>query len=136
MHDFKIAERRQWSRRSSSIRASFWVISGYDGSTSDAHQGLVTDMAQGGIRMQVKTIRAEGLHVSGQMSISGWSTNSLRIELEIPIRPPQKIEIAGTAEWIEKLPMSQEYIVGVSINLSRMKDQEKRLLRNYMATRR
>ena len=86
--------------------------------------------------MQVKTIRAEGLHVSGQMSISGWSTNSLRIELEIPIRPPQKIEIAGTAEWIEKLPMSQEYIVGVSINLSRMKDQEKRLLRNYMATRR
>lgn len=86
--------------------------------------------------MQVKTIRAEGLHISGQMSASGWSANSLWIEFEIPILPPQKIEVTGTAEWIEKLPMSQEYIVGVSIDLSRMEEQEKRLLRNYMAARR
>lgn len=86
--------------------------------------------------MQVKTIRAEGLHISGQASMSGWAPNSLWIEFELPVRPPQKIGIAGTAEWMEKLPMSQEYLVGVSIDFARMEDEDRKQLKTYLGARR
>lgn len=122
------AERRQWNRKDFSAQGTLRILSGLEPSkASRPERILVTNISQGGVRIQTPFLSLDNLHIIGELTDAVWRPNQLKIELELPSDPPQKIAFQGSAEWYLRTGREPYYLAGVSITIISPEDKKKLL---------
>lgn len=124
--DIQQVERRQWKRKDFSAQATMRIVSGLEtNKASRAEKVLVTNISQGGIRIQTPFLSLDNLHIIGEVTDTVWRPNLLDIQLELPSESPQKVSFQGNAEWYLRTGKEPYYLVGISINLIKPEDRKR-----------
>ncbi len=125
----KAKERRKRNRNHCWLPATFSIVSGQDSSKKPTPlPAVVEELSPTGLRMRVRSIEADGLHICGQRTKTGWIGNKLVIDFFSPTNKPVRVRVTGIPTWYKRERLSGEFSIGVSVEQVGISEKERKKL--------